>query len=113
MDQLFWFCCSDGTVPTYGLLDENRASKPAFGAFRDVAAISAPFGISGGMEPPEPGVLIPRTEARRSTDSTFVLPFRRHITLELARLEAQIEMLQDQVKRLEARIAELSDDGND
>jgi hypothetical protein len=113
VDQLFWFCYSDGMVPTYGLLDGDGVSKPAFGAFRDVAAISVPFGVPGGVEPPEPGVPIPRTEARTPTTSTFVVPFRQHITLAVARLEAQIELLQDQVKRLEARIAELLDDGDD
>jgi hypothetical protein len=114
VDQLFWFCYSDGMVPTYGLLDGDGASKPAFGAFRDVAAaISVPFGVPGGVEPPEPGVAIPRTEALTPITSIFVVPFRQHITLEVARLEAQIEMLQDQVKRLVARIVELSDDGDD
>jgi hypothetical protein len=113
VDQLFWFCYSDGMVPTYGLLDGDGASKPAFGAFRDEAAISVPFGIPGGVEPPEAGVSIPRTDALTPAASTFVVPFRQHITLEVARLEAQVKMLQDQVKRPEARIVELSGDGDD
>jgi hypothetical protein len=113
VEQLFWFCYSDGMVPTYGLLDGDGVPKPAFGAFREEAAASVSFGIPNGLEPLGPGVSIPLTEAITPTTSTFVVPFRQHVTMEMARLEAQIQMLQDQVASLRDRIAELSDNGDD
>jgi hypothetical protein len=41
---------------------------------------------------------------------THVVPFRQHITLEMARLEAQLKLLQEGVKQLQERIVELSGD---
>jgi hypothetical protein len=111
VEQVFWFCYSDGMVPTYGLLDDQGAPKPAFGVFREVAAISVPFGIPGPFEPPAPDAAIPISDALTPPTSTFVVPFRQHVTMEIARLEAHIKNLQDQVKRLKDRIAELSDGG--
>ncbi len=42
VQQLFWYCYSDGMVPTFGLIDLDDNPKPAFHAFRDVAALPAP-----------------------------------------------------------------------
>jgi hypothetical protein len=108
VEQLFWFCYSDGMVPTFGLLDQAGNPKPALNVFRSVAA-SGPLGVPIGAEPP-PGVPLPFSEALTPSPSTFVVPFRQHIALEMARLEAQLKLLQDQVKQLQDRIVELSDD---
>jgi len=112
VEQLFWFCYSDGMVPTFGLLDGDGVPKPAFNVFRDVAA-STPMGIAKGVEPPASGEPLPVTQALTPAASTFVVPFRQHITMEMARLEAQVQMLQEQVKQLQDQIAGLSGDGDD
>ena len=42
VQQLHWFCYSDGMVPTFGLTDANGQRKPAYDAFRQIAATAAP-----------------------------------------------------------------------
>jgi len=42
VQQLFWYCYSDGMGPTFGLVDQGGNPKPAFYAFRDVAALPVP-----------------------------------------------------------------------
>jgi hypothetical protein len=39
VEQLFWYCYSDGMGPTFGLVELDGNPKPAFYAFRDVAAL--------------------------------------------------------------------------
>ena len=98
VEQLFWFCYSDGMVPTLGLLDGDGHPKPAFHAFRE-AATAILFGI--------PGEPTPVTEAFTPAASTFVVPFKQHMTMEIARLEALIRELQERVSRLEDGVARL------
>jgi hypothetical protein len=38
VQQVIWFCYSDGMVPTFGLLDGAGRRKPAYNAYREVAA---------------------------------------------------------------------------
>jgi hypothetical protein len=110
VEHLFWFCYSDGMVPTFGLLDQVGNPKPALDAFRNEAA-SLAVGVPKGAARPAPGAPPLFGEALTPSTSTFVVPFRQHITLEVARLEAQIKLLQDQVKELQGRVAELGGEG--
>jgi hypothetical protein len=110
VEQLFWFCYSDGMVPTFGLLDEAGDPKPAFNVFRDVATSEVAFDLLTGVEPAATGESIPVTEALTPASSTFVVPFRQHVALEIARLESYIKLLQEQVKQLQERIQGLAGD---
>jgi hypothetical protein len=38
VQQVIWFCYSDGMVPTFGLLDGTGRRKPVYNAYREVAA---------------------------------------------------------------------------
>ncbi len=106
VEQLFWFCYSDGMVPTFGLLDGDGRPKPAFHAFREAAAAAVPFGVPGGPRPVT-------EEAFTPAASTFVVPFKQHMAMEIARLQAQLKELQERVSRLEDGVAKLFDgEGN-
>ncbi|MFN8453863.1 MAG: discoidin domain-containing protein [Anaerolineae bacterium] len=66
VQQLFWFCYSDGMVPTFGLRDSANNRKPAYQAYREVVSAGLP---STPAEPPptppsEPEPLPPTTLAR-------------------------------------------------
>jgi hypothetical protein len=104
VEQLFWFCYSDGMVPTFGLLDADGRPKPAFHAFREAAAAAIPF---------VPGEPTPAAEAFTPAASTFVVPFKQHMAMEIARLQAQLKELQDRVSRLEDGVAQLFDGESD
>ncbi len=56
VQQLQWFCYSDGMVPTFGLVDAASNRKPAFDAYRD-AATSTPR--RPAKTPPRPAVTAP------------------------------------------------------
>lgn len=49
VQQLFWFCYSDGMVPSFGLRDANNAPKPCYLAFRELALAARQ---PGEPEPP-------------------------------------------------------------
>jgi len=100
VQQLFWFCYSDGMVPTFGLIDEDGNPKPAFDAFREVAAPPSFVPLAAAQPKPHSESFTPST-------STFVIPFRQFITMEVAQLKDQITRLQDQVQQLQKQIAQL------
>jgi hypothetical protein len=103
--QLFWFCYSDGMVPTFGLTDQAGNPKPAFHAFRNMAAPPV-FGPLEAVAPPAAAQPEPFSESFTPSTSTFVIPFRQSISLEIAQLKDLITRLQDQVQQLQKQIAE-------
>jgi hypothetical protein len=56
VDQLFWFCYSDGMVPPFGLLDASGNKKPMYNTYREVTASSQP-----AQPEPEPAPTTPST----------------------------------------------------
>jgi hypothetical protein len=42
VQQFFWFCYSDGMVPTFGLRDSANNRKPAYQAYRETALTTPP-----------------------------------------------------------------------
>jgi hypothetical protein len=56
--QLFWFCYSDGMVPTYGVRDSANNRKPAYFAYRDTALARPPDEGGGTIPTPPPQALV-------------------------------------------------------
>jgi hypothetical protein len=141
VQQLFWYCYSDGMGPTFGLVDLDDNPKPAFYAFRDVAALPVPGlpqtiilrwlhrlwsklkaiasnsrhvarhqQVQSRRAPAQP---TPYSESFTPSTDTFVVPFRQHISMEVAQLRDQIARLQDQVEQLESQIAQRPTDADD
>jgi hypothetical protein len=63
VQQLIWFCYSDGMVPTFGLLDANGNRKPAYFAYVRAASSYQPQPAEPSATevtpPPPPGVSTP------------------------------------------------------
>ncbi|MFQ5612972.1 MAG: N-acetylmuramoyl-L-alanine amidase [Anaerolineae bacterium] len=98
VEQLFWFCYSDGMVPTFGLVDGGGNRKPAYRAFREAATrVPAP--------PPEPAITtLPPTQPEIPVSP---LPEQPAAAPDLARLAGQISGLQGQLAQLQRDLAQL------
>jgi hypothetical protein len=87
VEQCFWFCYSDGMVPTFGLLDANGQQKPAYNAFREAVA-TRPAPVSAPLPPVA------------STIENQVADLRDQV----ADLRGQIRQLTDQHTRLQLQL---------
>ncbi len=116
VQQLLWFCYSDGMVPPFGLIDINNNRKPIYHSFKRVAAarpkqpeaITPPPIVAAppppGMStppPPAPVTTLPVTEIREEPISAPAAP-----SPELAQLSAQVGALQRQFQQLQSHLAQ-------
>jgi hypothetical protein len=90
VQQLFWFCYSDGMVPPFGLVDGGGNRKPAYEAFRRAAA-AAP------RPPEEPIVTLPVEPPPGEPEPG---------TLSWPEFTSQISGLQEQLRSLERQLAQ-------
>jgi len=60
VQQLFWFCYSDGMVSTFGLLDGVNTRKPTYQAYRESASVRLPTEPGGEVTPTPPTVSLER-----------------------------------------------------
>jgi len=95
VQQVFWFCYSDGMVPTFGLLDQAHQQKPAYGAFREAVALQPTPRLR--REPVRRGLPKPKTTKERLA----------YLQGQLTDLQGQVHQLSDQQARLQAQLQEL------
>ncbi len=117
VQQLLWFCYSDGMVRPFGLVDFNGNRKPIYNSFRRVATarprqpeaavppapaepvlVAPPLpGVSTPPPPPPPLTTPPVTEIGAEPVSP---------PAELAQLSAQVGALQSQIQQLQSHMAQ-------
>ncbi len=117
VQQVFWFCYSDGMVEPFGLIDKAGNRKPMYQAFREAATehiqrLPEPTPVPGPIPsivpppPPEPEPVTPPAEIVDGTE------FMRQDVADLKRqqteLRDQMQQLQSQITRLERLLQQLS-----
>jgi hypothetical protein len=112
VQQLFWFCYSDGMVPPFGLVEANGNRKPAYQSFRQAvdarsqwqpqppAPVTPPPPPVTPPPPPMPVDLAP--QVAHLTQQTTGLQNR------LTQLETQVEQLRQQQNQLQQLLSQIA-----
>jgi len=100
VQEVHWFCYSDGMVSPFGLVDANGTRKPIYGAFQKVATATKvqppPVIIT---QPPvvisEPPVVVPPVPPVPPVSTDL-----GQLTSEVTRLQAAVSTLQSQIQQV-------------
>jgi hypothetical protein len=124
VEELIWFCYSDGMVSPFGLKQANGSPKPAYEAYRQAVAarsqwepaptIAAPPPVQPVAPPPPPSVVTPpppvqlvMPPASRSQDLGQLIAQTGSLQSLVQQLQTQLAQLQTQVQQLASQQSQL------
>ncbi len=118
VEELIWFCYSDGMVNPFGLKNEQGQPKPAYDAFRQVVearsqwqpepvVATPPQPVTPPPPPPAPTPPIAPPPAPPPTPSVTPAPLPTAPVQDLSQLITQTNSLQSLVQQLQAQLAQL------
>jgi len=120
VEQLLWFCYSDGMVAPFGLVDGAGNRKPMYNAYREVAAAVTPSrreAVRTTAAPPPPPAPPPPTRqptappvtsqpetATRGTKKKSVIEEIDDLKQATAGFQGQIQQLQAQMSQIQGQL---------
>ncbi len=109
VEQLFWFCYSDGMVPTFGLKDANQTPKPIYSAFRQAvdAKPAAPPPPPPKPKPVAPPPPPPAPAPPAAPAPEVVAEITKPLQQEIATLKTEKTNVQEQVQQSQQKVGEL------
>ena len=130
VQQLIWFCYSDGMVSPFGLVDGAGQQKPAYQAYRDVAPRRTPLPVTSPPSvptagttvtstplpappppsiapPPPPAIFGPPATPVVTTPTTVVNESLEQIKQQVTAWQSQADQLQQQLAAFQAQIQQL------
>jgi hypothetical protein len=122
VQELFWFCYSDGMVPPFGLVEANGNRKPAYQAFRQAVNARAQWQPQGQtantvtappppptpvVQPPPPPPPAPVQPSPPPAPVVAPAPPVEVAAPQVAQLLQQTSGLQNRVAQLESTLAQL------
>lgn len=131
VEELFWFCYSDGMVPPFGLKQANGNPKPAYQAYRQAVearskweptpAVAAPPPVQPVAPPPPPGVVVPpppmqpvvppappaQDLGQLIAQTSSLQSLVQQLQMQLAQLQTQFQQLSGQQSQLQTQIQQL------
>lgn len=117
VQQVLWFCYSDGMVPPFGLIDINGNRKPIYHSFKRAAAahprqpepVAPPIRPEPTLAtPPPPGIATPPLPSPPVTPLPVTEIREEPVSApaEVAQLSAQVGALQSQVQQIQSHLAQ-------